>query len=185
MCNRALPVGQLRRITHARQRVTGSVCGLNSMDKHSPPWGRVRPFPAVTRMRRIPLRATGGGAACSVASPGRGLLGVGVVERESGAGLGVWLLDERRPPSLNSGGVGVRWRGAGRDGCYCTAAARSFKQPQVSSNGTTCASACKHTVVGQISHARWSDNDSMIRQGTGGEYCERVVRCVSMVCVSR
>lgn len=38
--------------------------------------------------------------------------GVGVVERESGAGEGVWLLDERSPESLNSAWSAMSHRGA-------------------------------------------------------------------------
>jgi hypothetical protein len=49
-------------------------------------------------------------------SPGRGLPGVGVVERDSATGLGVWLLDDNRPPSLNSacGNGNSWWRNAGQ-----------------------------------------------------------------------
>ena len=94
----------------------------------SPPWGRVRPFPAVTRIRRIPLRATGGVAAPEPVAdatpllgaewPGWGLPGVGVVERESTAGVELWLFPESRPLSLNS----ARWNTVTSDeavvGCH-------------------------------------------------------------------
>lgn len=66
----------------------------------------------MTRIRRIPLRATGGVAAPEPVAdatpllgaewPGWGLPGVGVVERESTAGVELWLLLESRPLSLNS-----------------------------------------------------------------------------------
>lgn len=78
----------------------------------SPPWGRLKPFPAVTRIRRIPLRATGGVAApepvpaatplLGTEWPGWGLPGVGVVDLDSGVGVELWLFPESKPLSLNS-----------------------------------------------------------------------------------
>ena len=65
--------------------------------KHVLPWGRLSPFPAVTRIFSIPDRATGG--VLTPTASGFGLPGVGVVEREPSAGCeGVeeWDREESR-----------------------------------------------------------------------------------------
>lgn len=100
------------KLTVTRRHVLPSASLRTCTSIDSPPWGRVRPFPAVTRMRRIPLRATGGVAAPEPVAdatpllgpewPGCGLPGVGVVDRESTAGVELWLFPESRPLSLNS-----------------------------------------------------------------------------------